>query len=88
MVGTENILAVLSDNDQGSTEAQDHFDHRSSKLAQRKGKEEKRAGRTEAQSWPGAATSDFPMETSQETQREGKLTREERKKRGRDGQKV
>lgn len=67
---------------------QDLFDHRSSKLAQRNGKEEERAGRTEAQSWPGAATSDFPMETSQETLREGRLKREEREKRGQEGQKV
>lgn len=54
---------------------QDHFDHRSSKLAQSKGKEEERAGRTEAQSWPGTATNDFPTETSQETLKKGRGVR-------------
>lgn len=67
---------------------QDHFDHRSAKLAQRNRKEEERAGRTEAQGWPRAVTSDFPVETSQETLRERRLKRKERKKRGREGQKM
>lgn len=44
MVRTEDILAVLSDNSgEDQQRYQDHFDHRSSKLAQSKGKEEERA---------------------------------------------
>lgn len=53
---------------------------------EKKGRRE--GGKDRSSDWPGAATSDFPMETSQETLRKGGgRKREERKKRGLEGQK-